>query len=116
MQKDVFKAIADPVRREIIGLLAHRTLNLNAVAAHFDISRPAVSKHVKILYESGLITIQQQGRERLCKLEPNNLHAVSDWVMEVRNLWEGRLDAFEGYLERLQREEGTGETKQAEDD
>lgn len=61
MRRDVFQAIADPTRREILTLLAHKQLNLNAVADNFDISRPAVSKHIKILTECGLVVIKQQG-------------------------------------------------------
>ena len=67
VRRDVFQAIADPTRREIINLLAHKSLNLNAVAEQFDVSRPAISKHIKILTECGLITISQQGRERYCE-------------------------------------------------
>ena len=67
MRRDVFQAIADPTRREIISLLAQESLNLNAVAENFSVSRPAVSKHIKILAECGLVIIQQQGRERYCK-------------------------------------------------
>src|SRR5204863_302869 len=63
MRRDVFQAIADPTRREIINLIAHQKLNLNAVADKFSVSRPAISKHIKILTECGLISIKQQGRE-----------------------------------------------------
>ena len=63
-RRDVFQAIADPTRREIINLLARQSLNLNAVADQFDISRPAVSKHIRILTDCGLIIIRQEGRER----------------------------------------------------
>jgi DNA-binding transcriptional ArsR family regulator len=64
MRRDVFQAIADPTRRDIIAMLAGKPMNLNAVADRFDISRPAISKHIKILTQCGLITIRQQGRER----------------------------------------------------
>ena len=66
MRRDVFQAIADPTRREIINLLAHESLNLNAVAENFNISRPAISKHIKILTECGLVDIRKEGRERYC--------------------------------------------------
>lgn len=102
MRRDVFQAIADPTRREIIHLLAQQSLNLNAVADRFDISRPAISKHIKILTECGLITIHQQGRERLCEAKLDTLNEVSDWVQQYRRFWEEKLDSLEAYLTTLQ--------------
>jgi len=102
MRRDVFQAIADPTRREIINMLAHQSLNLNSVAENFDISRPAISKHIKILQECGLLTITQQGRERFCEAKLSNLNEVSDWVEKYREFWEGKLDALEIYLAELQ--------------
>ncbi|MEO7983465.1 MAG: metalloregulator ArsR/SmtB family transcription factor, partial [Bacteroidota bacterium] len=67
MRRDVFQAIADPTRRQIINMISMQSLNLNAVAENFDISRPAISKHIKILTECGLIVIKQKGRERYCE-------------------------------------------------
>jgi DNA-binding transcriptional ArsR family regulator len=84
MRRDVFQAIADPTRRDIINLLAHQTLNLNAVAENFNISRPAISKHIKILTECGLITIKQEGRERYCEVKLEQLNEVADWVEQYR--------------------------------
>lgn len=101
MRRDVFQAIADPVRRDIIGLLAQETLNLNSVAENFDISRPAISKHIKILTECGLVVIKKKGRERYCSIQPQNLTIVSNWVEQFRELWENRLDSFEEYLDIL---------------
>lgn len=102
MRRDVFQAIADPTRREIINLIAHQSLNLNAVADNFDISRPAISKHIKILTECGLIVIKQQGRERYCEAKLEKLGEVSDWVAEYRKFWEAKLDSLEEYLNQLQ--------------
>lgn len=102
MRRDVFQAIADPVRREIIDLLAKETLTVNAVARNFKISRPAVSNHLKILEECGIITIKQQGRERFCKIQPGNLVPAFLWIDQYRILWEERLDNFEDYLNKLQ--------------
>ena len=101
MRRDVFQAIADPVRREIIGMLAHQTLNLNSVAENFEISRPAISKHIKILTECGVMVVKQQGRERYCTIQPAKLTEVADWLDQFRELWEKRLDAFEVYLEKI---------------
>lgn len=102
MRRDVFHAIADPTRREIINLLAHERLNLNAVAENFEISRPAVSKHMKILEECGLVMIEQQGRERYCEAQLEKLNEVSDWVEKYRQIWEARLDALDDYLKQIQ--------------
>ena len=102
VRRDVFQAIADPTRREIINLLAHQSLNLNAVAEQFDMSRPAISKHIKILTECGLITINQQGRERYCEAKLEKLSEVSEWVEEYRKFWEAKLDSLEIYLNELQ--------------
>jgi DNA-binding transcriptional ArsR family regulator len=98
MRRDVFQAIADPTRREIIGLLAHKTLTLNGVAENFDISRPAISKHIRILTECGLVIINQQGRERYCDVNLIKLKEVSDWVTQYREFWSKKLDALEDFL------------------
>ena len=103
MRRDVFQAIADPTRRSIINMIAHKSLNLNAVAEHFAVSRPAISKHVKILTECGLIVIKQQGRERYCEARLQKLNEVSNWVEQYRQFWNARLDALEVYLGELQR-------------
>jgi DNA-binding transcriptional ArsR family regulator len=102
MRRDVFQAIADPTRREIINLIAHKSLNLNAVAENFDVSRPAISKHIKILMECGLLVINQQGRERYCEAKLDKLNEVSDWVEQYRKFWNAKLDALENYLTELQ--------------
>lgn len=99
MRRDVFQAIADPTRREIINLLAQNELNLNAVADNFEISRPAVSKHIKILTECGLIVIKQQGRERYCRAELKKLKEVADWTNLYREFWNEKLDALGSFLE-----------------
>jgi DNA-binding transcriptional ArsR family regulator len=98
MRRDVFQAIADPTRRAIIGMLAGKQLNLNAVAENFDISRPAISKQIKILAECGLIKIKQDGRERVCELQLRKLGEVSEWIEQYRVFWTRKLDALEHYL------------------
>ena len=102
MRRDVFQAIADPTRREIISMIAHQSLNLNAVAEKFDISRPAISKHIKILTECGLIVINQKGRERHCEANLKKLNEVSAWVEQYQEFWNKKLDALENYLDELQ--------------
>src|SRR3979409_1105521 len=98
MRRDVFQAIADPTRREIISLISNQTINLNAVAENFDISRPAISKHIKILTECGLIIIKQQGRERYCEANLKSLKQVSQWTDQYRSFWTKKLDALENFL------------------
>ena len=99
MRRDVFQAIADPTRREIINVIAHKALNLNAVAEKFDISRPAISKHIKILTQCGLIVIKQQGRERYCEARLQKLTEVSQWIEQYRAFWSKKLDALDLFLE-----------------
>lgn len=98
MRRDVFQAIADPTRRQIIGLLSQQTLTLNGVADNFAVSRPAISKHIKILMECGLVMIRQQGRERICEANLAKLQEVSDWAEQYRLFWSQRLDALEDFL------------------
>jgi len=98
MRRDVFQAIADPTRRQIIGMLAHQQLNLNSIADHFEMSRPAVSKHIKILTQCGLITIKQQGRDRYCSANCNKLGEVADWLEQYRTFWNNKLDALDKFL------------------
>ncbi|MEQ8715027.1 MAG: metalloregulator ArsR/SmtB family transcription factor [Cyclobacteriaceae bacterium] len=102
MRRDVFQAIADPVRRDIIEHLSEEPLTVNQVADKFDVSRPAISKHLKILQECGLVDIQQQGRERFCKIQPSSLVPAFMWLEQYRKLWEDKLDSFENYLNELQ--------------
>ena len=98
MRRDVFQAIADPTRRKILNVLAHESLNLNAVAEKFHSSRPAISKHIKILTECGLITIKQQGRERYCEAKLQKLNEVSEWVEQYKIFWTKKLDELDAFL------------------
>jgi DNA-binding transcriptional ArsR family regulator len=109
MRRDVFQAIADPNRRAIIGLLATQKLTVNAVAEYFPISRPAVSRHIKILKECGLVVVRRQGRERYCEVRLDKLDEVSDWVEKYQKVWEQRLNRLDEYLSELQKEKKHGE-------
>lgn len=102
MRRDVFQALADPTRRAIIAMLSCESLNLNAVAGSFNVSRPAISKHIKILTECGLVEIKQKGRERFCEARLAKLNEVSDWVEQYRQFWTGQLDSLEVYLNEIQ--------------
>ncbi len=102
MRRDVFQAIADPTRREILGMIAHKSLNVNTVSENFDVSRAAIYKHMKILTECGLMVVKQQGRERYCEAKLEKLSEVADWVDQYRKIWTDRLDSLENYLTLLQ--------------
>jgi len=102
-RRDVFQAIADPTRRNIIGMLAGEPLHVNAIADNFKMSRQAVSLHVKILEECGLLVIKQKGRERFCEAKLDKLNEVSVWVDQYKKFWEARMDAMEKYLQDLQK-------------
>ena len=101
MRRDVFQAIADPVRRDIIDILSRESLTVNEVAERFQISRPAISKHIKILSECNLVIIEQTGRERFCKINPNELVPAFMWLDQYKNLWEERIDSFEAHLQEM---------------
>ena len=107
-RRDVFQAIADPTRREILQVISRQPLNLNTVADHFDVSRPAISRHIKILTECGLVSIRQEGRERYCEAKLQNLKEVAEWVEQYRLFWTGKLDALEKFVSL---EEGTKKRK-----
>lgn len=104
MRRDVFQAIADPTRRAIIGVLSQQPLNLNAVADQFSVSRPAISKHIKILTECGLVSIKQQGRERYCHAELKKLKEVAEWTEKYQKFWNEKLDALGVFLENEQKQ------------
>lgn len=101
MRRDVFQAIADPTRRDIINLIAKKSLTPNAVADNFDVSRQAISKHIKILTECGLIMISQQGRERYCYIQAEKLNEVTDWISDFRKIWDKRFDKLDTILEKM---------------
>lgn len=97
-RRDVFQAIADPTRRQIIQLISGGSMNVNSIGEHFDISRPAVSQHIKILIECGLVVIHQQGRERFCQPRFESLKEVAGWVVQYRQFWDQKFDQLEQYL------------------
>lgn len=98
MRRDVFQAIADPTRREILKMIAYKSLNVNSVAGNFLVTRTAIYKHMKILSECGLVVIKQQGRERYCEARLKKLSQVSSWVEQYRGVWETKFDALDAYI------------------
>jgi DNA-binding transcriptional ArsR family regulator len=102
VRRDVFQAIADPTRRQIMEMLAQKSLNLNEIAENFEVSRQAVSVHVKILTECGLILIRQQGRERYCEAKLDKLSEVATWVDHCKQFWTAQFNSLDKYLEKIQ--------------
>jgi|ERR1022692_3201631 DNA-binding transcriptional ArsR family regulator len=95
---DAFQVIADPSRREMLKLLNKDSLNINALAENFDMSRPAVSKHIKILQEAGFISIQDIGRERHCILNQNGFKELQSWINYFDKFWVSKLKKLETVL------------------
>jgi DNA-binding transcriptional ArsR family regulator len=98
IRRDVFQGIADPTRRDILSMLTQQPQNVNALAERFSMTRQAVSLHVKILHECGLISINQQGRERICQLQAQKLSEVDRWLAPFRKTWEERFSRLDTLL------------------
>jgi DNA-binding transcriptional ArsR family regulator len=98
-QKDVFRAIADPTRRAILDRLRAGPTPVNALAADFRQSRPAISKHLRVLRQAALVTEERAGRERLYQLEPRPLQQVAGWIEGYRAFWLDSLNQLKRYLE-----------------
>jgi len=96
---DIFQAIADPSRRHILQLLSKDSLTINSIAEHFDMSRPAVSKHIKVLDEAGFISIQNIGRERYCVLNPEGFDELQEWINYFDKFWASKLKKLEALLD-----------------
>jgi DNA-binding transcriptional ArsR family regulator len=103
-RRDVYQAIADPTRRAIIGMIADQPQNVNSIAEKFDVTRQAISLHIKILEDCGLIVVKKSGRDRLCEAQLDKLSEVSAWIDQYRKHWESKLDAMESYIEKLKKE------------
>lgn len=99
MKRDVFQAIADPTRRSIIGMLAKGPQNLLSVTERFDITRTAVSKHLKILIECGIVEMKKEGRNHHFSANFAKLKQVVDWAGQFERFWHNRLDKLDKYLQ-----------------
>ncbi|MCL4639939.1 MAG: metalloregulator ArsR/SmtB family transcription factor [Pseudosphingobacterium sp.] len=102
-RRDVFQAIADPTRRAIIGMIAKEPVNVNTIAEQFDVSRQAISLHLKILAECGLLNMKQQGRERICEAKLEKLNEINEWVSQYKQFWESKLDELGKFLNNNKR-------------
>jgi DNA-binding transcriptional ArsR family regulator len=101
---DVFNAIAEPQRRHIIDLLAQGELSVNNIANALDLKQPQTSKHLRVLKEVGLVSVQKTGRQRVYRLNGIRLKPVYEWVQGFEHLWSERFDQLETYLNHLQQE------------
>ena len=100
-----FSALADPTRRAILAHLIAGETSVSELAKPFEITAPAVTKHLKVLERAGLITRSRQGQLRPCQLDARPLHDVADWLDQYRQFWEASLDRLEGYLREIQTKE-----------
>ena len=98
MRQDIFQAIADPTRRAILTLIAVQALTPNAMAKQFDMSRQAVSKHIKVLQECELIQPQQSGREIYYHFNPQKMQEIDNWLSQFRKMWETQFDQLDKVL------------------
>jgi DNA-binding transcriptional ArsR family regulator len=98
MRRDVFQAIADPTRRAIILLIAFQTMTPNAIAEHFDTTRQAVSKHLRILTECQLVKQEQSGREIYYQLNRTKMKEIDKWLEQFRKIWESRFNQLDNVL------------------
>ena len=101
---DVFGAISHPARRRMLDLLAEADRSVNALAGHFQMSRPAVSQHLRVLLDAGLVTEQRHGRERRYRLVPERLGPVRDWIAHYERFWDDRLQRLQKQLTKRTKE------------
>lgn len=104
MRRDIFQAIADPTRRAIIALIAVQAMTPNTLAAHFDTTRQAVSKHLKILTECELVKQEYQGREIFYQLEIDKMKEIDKWLDQFRKIWEKRFDQLDQLLSTIKKQ------------
>jgi DNA-binding transcriptional ArsR family regulator len=95
----VFRAIADPTRRKILGLLRDRRQTVGEIAGNFSTSRPAISKHLRLLRSAGLVITNQHGTARICELNAKPLRTINDWLQEYETFWNENLSSLKNYVE-----------------
>ena len=104
MRRDIFQAIADPTRRAIITLIALHAMTPNALAEHFDMTRQAVSKHIRILTECQLVKQEHAGREIYYKLDTNKMKEIDSWLEQFRKIWESRYNQLDNVLSTIKKQ------------
>lgn len=105
MRRDIFQAIADPTRRGIIALIALQAMTPNAIATHFDTTRQAVSKHLRILQECEVVKAEQKGREIYYQLEIDKMKEIDHWLEQFRKIWESRFDQLDELLATIKKQQ-----------
>lgn len=105
MKRDIFQAIADPTRRAIIALVAVQAMTPNALAEHFETTRQAVSKHLRILTECDVVTQEQRGREIYYRLEIDKMKEIDEWLEQYRKIWESRYEQLDVLLAELKQKD-----------
>jgi len=105
MKRDIFQAIADPTRRAIIALIALQAMTPNALAEHFETTRQAVSKHLRVLTECEVVTQEPRGREIYYRLEIDKMKEIDDWLEQYRKIWESRFEQLDALLAELKQQE-----------
>ena len=105
---EALAALADPIRRELLAMLAQGELAAGELAGRFPVSRPAVSRHLRVLREAGLVSSRVEGRRRLYALDPRPLRELDEWLEPYRDLWAQRLDALDTEIARGRRARRSG--------
>ena len=103
MRRDIFQAIADPTRRGIIALIALQAMTPSAIADHFEMTRQAISKHMRILTECEVVSLRQEGREIFYQLEIGKMKEIDHWLEQYRRIWEGRYQKLDKLLKTIQK-------------
>ncbi|MDD9933153.1 MAG: metalloregulator ArsR/SmtB family transcription factor [Myxococcales bacterium] len=99
-EADAYGALADPTRRRILTLISGQERSVSNLVEHFDMSQPAVSQHLKVLRDAGIVRVRKDGRRRLYSVEFERLRRIHDWVSQFERYWEPKLDALEQYLSK----------------
>lgn len=102
LRRDPFQAIADPTRRAILMLLASQAMTAGTIAENFDAARPTISRHLRILHECDLVTINQKGREVHYGLKMDKVKEIDEWLEQFRKIWEDRFNKLDNYLAKIQ--------------
>lgn len=97
---EVFEALADPTRRRMLELLAVRERSAGELVAEFDVTQPAISRHLRVLRDAGLVNYRREAQRRFYRLEPGPLESLDRWLEQYRSYWADRLDALERHLQR----------------
>ena len=108
-EPDVFGAISHSARRQMLDLLAEADHSVNTIAGHFEMSRPAVSQHLRVLLDSGLVTEQRHGRERRYHFVPERLGPVRDWIAEYEQFWDDHLQRLQNQLSQRNKDGATND-------